>query len=99
MRALWRGPAVELMLEETAATTVENAVRTLPLLLERGVREAIVVCTPLHLCRARLIFRRIYGAHGIDVRFRIAPVLPTPGALAWELGALTVVVRQLREHA
>src|SRR5438067_13559632 len=38
MRALWRGPAVELVAEETATTTAENAARTLPILLARGVR-------------------------------------------------------------
>jgi uncharacterized SAM-binding protein YcdF (DUF218 family) len=99
MRALWRGPAsAEVVLEETASTTVENAVRTLPLLAERGVKDAVVICTPLHLARARWIFRRVYGEHGIDVRFRPARVLPTPGALLWELGALTVVARQVRQH-
>ena len=99
MRALWGGPSVELVVEERARTTVENAARTLPLLLERGVSEAVVVCTPLHLFRAGVIFRRIYGGGGIAVRLRAAPVPPTPGALAWELGALTVLARQLREHA
>jgi uncharacterized SAM-binding protein YcdF (DUF218 family) len=96
MRALWRGPAVELVVEETASTTAENATRTLPLLLERGIREAIVVCAPVHLPRARWIFRVVYGAYAIETRFRVARVAPTPGALAWELGALTVVPRQLR---
>jgi len=96
MREIWRGPDVELVLEESASTTVENASRTLPLLLERDINEVIVVCTPLHLGRARWIFRRIYGAHGIAVRFRVAPVAPTPGALAWELGAITVASRQVR---
>ena len=99
MRRLWRGPAgIELVLEEHASTTVENAVRTLPLLVEHGVAEALVICAPLHLGRARWIFRRVYGEHGIDVRFRPARVLPTPGALLWELGALAVVARQVREH-
>jgi uncharacterized SAM-binding protein YcdF (DUF218 family) len=96
MRSLWRGPAVELLAEETASTTAENAARTLPLLLERGVRDAIVFCAPLHLFRARWIFRRIYGTHGVRARFRLAPVVPTPGALAWELGAVTVMARQVR---
>ena len=96
MHALWRGAGVELVLEETAATTAENAARTLPLLLERGVTDAVVVCAPLHLFRARWIFRRVYGAHGVAVRFHLARVLPTPGAVAWELGALTVLARQLR---
>jgi hypothetical protein len=98
MRAIWRGPEVELVVEETAATTAQNAARTLPLLLERGVQEAIVVCTPLHFPRARWIFRRVYGAGGVAVRFRVAPVPPTPGALAWELGALTVAARQVRSE-
>ena len=99
MRALWRGPAVELVTEETATTTAENAARTLPILLERDIRRAIVVCTPVHLFRARWLFRRIYGAHGVSVSFRVVPVAPTPGAVAWELGALTVLSRQLRAAA
>ena len=97
MHALWRQtPGGELIVEETASTTAENAARTLPLLLERGITEAVVICAPLHLLRARWIFRNVYGRRGVDVRFRIAPVVPTPGALLWELGALTVVGRQLR---
>jgi uncharacterized SAM-binding protein YcdF (DUF218 family) len=101
MRALWRGEGpVELVLEETARTTVENAARTAPMLLERGVTEAVVVCAPTHLVRARWIFRTIYADHGIEVRFRVTRELPTPGALLWELGAWTVARRQLRRaHA
>jgi uncharacterized SAM-binding protein YcdF (DUF218 family) len=99
MRSLWRGPAdVEIMLEERASSTVENAVLTLPLLVERGVTDTVVICAPLHLGRARWIFRKVYGEHGIAVRFRAARVLPTPGALLWEIGALTVVARQVRQH-
>jgi uncharacterized SAM-binding protein YcdF (DUF218 family) len=96
MRALWHGSAVELVIEETSSTTAENAARTLPLLLERGVTEAVVICAPLHLARARWIFRRVYEPRGVAVRFHVARVAPTPGAVAWELGALTVVARQLR---
>lgn len=98
MRELWQDPDVELVVEETATSTAENAARTLPLLVERGVREAIVVCAPAHLLRARWIFRRIYGAHGIAVRFRTARVAPTPGAILWELAAAAVARRQVRSH-
>jgi len=99
MRSLWRGTAaVEFLLEERASNTVENAVRTLPLLVERGVTDAVVICAPLHLGRARWIFRKVYGERGIAARFRPARVLPTPGALLWELGALMVVARQVRRH-
>src|ERR1700741_1142903 len=33
----WRGPDAELVVEPTARHTAENAARTLPLLLQRGV--------------------------------------------------------------
>jgi uncharacterized SAM-binding protein YcdF (DUF218 family) len=98
MQGIWRGPEVELVVDETATTTAENAAHTLPALLERGVREVIVVCTPAHALRAGWIFRRIYGARGISVRVRSARVLPTPAALVYELGAATVARRQVREH-
>jgi uncharacterized SAM-binding protein YcdF (DUF218 family) len=97
MRALWpQPPAVELVVEETASTTAENAARTLPLLRARDVTEAVVICAPLHALRARWIFRNVYGRQGIAVRFHLAPVAPTPGALVWELAALAVVGRQVR---
>lgn len=97
MRSLWDGPAdVEVVLEETASTTAENAVRTLPILLERRIGDAVVICSPLHFPRARWMFRRVYGEHGIAVRFQLARDLPTPGALLWELGAFAVAARQVR---
>jgi uncharacterized SAM-binding protein YcdF (DUF218 family) len=96
MRALWRRQEGEIVLEETASTTAENAVRTLPLLLDRDIGEALVVCSPLHLYRARWFFRRLYGTHGIDMSFDAPRILPTPSSLMWELGALTVRGRQLR---
>jgi uncharacterized SAM-binding protein YcdF (DUF218 family) len=96
MRALWRGPDVELVVEPTASTTAENAVRTLPLLRKRGIEQAVVVCTPLHVYRARWLFRRLYAAHGIGTSFHAARIVPTPSALAWRLAALTIRSRQLR---
>lgn len=95
MRAAWRGPDVELVVEPTASSTAENAARSLPLLRERGIRRVIVVCTPLHLYRARWFFQRLFRAHGIETRFRVARVVPTPGAAIWELAALSVRSRQL----
>jgi uncharacterized SAM-binding protein YcdF (DUF218 family) len=96
MRAAWRGPDVELLVEPTASVTAENASRTLPLLLERGIRRALVVCAPLHLYRTRFFFTRLYGAHGVETEFRVAPVAPSVRALLWELGAATACRRQLR---
>jgi uncharacterized SAM-binding protein YcdF (DUF218 family) len=96
MRDAWRGPAVELVVEPTARTTAENAARTLPILRERGIDEVLVVCAPLHLFRTRFFFRRLLGRFGIRTHFRVARVVPTPHALAWELAALSVRKAQLR---
>ena len=74
----------------------ENAARTLPLLLERGVRCAVVVCAPPHLVRTRLLFRRLYRGSGVEVRFRVARLAPTFRAVAWELGALPFLPLQVR---
>jgi len=96
MQRLWRGPEVELVLEPTAATTAENAARTLPLLVERQIEHATVICSPLHVYRARWFFRRLYAARGVRTTFATPRVVPTPSAVIWELGALTVRSRQLR---
>ena len=96
MRAVWRGPDVELVLEPTARITAENASRTIPLLLERGIRRAIVVVAPLHVYRSRFFFRRLYQASGIETEFRIARAPRTLRGLLWELAAAAACRRQLR---
>lgn len=96
MRAAWQGVAIELVVEPTAVVTAQNASRTLPLLLERGLRRAVVVCTPLHSYRTRFFFSRLYGAAGIETDFHLAPVAPSPFALLWELLALPLCLPQLR---
>jgi uncharacterized SAM-binding protein YcdF (DUF218 family) len=96
MRATWRGPQVELVVEPTASTTAENAARTLPFVARRGLPEAVVVCLPLHLYRARWFFRRLYEPRRIRTTFTTPPTMPTLSAVVWELGALTVRSRQLR---
>jgi uncharacterized SAM-binding protein YcdF (DUF218 family) len=96
MRSEWHGPSVELVVEPTASVTAENASRTLPLLLERGVRGAIVVCAPMHLYRTRFFFTRLYGAYGVATEFRVAHMPPSVGAVLWEVAAASVCRRQLR---
>ena len=95
MRDAWRGPAVELVVEPTAASTAENAARTLPLLLEREVGDAVVVCAPPHLLRTRVLYRRLYRDSGVEVAFRVARLAPTIRAIAWELLALPFLPLQL----
>ena len=96
MRDAWRGPAVELVLEPTARNTAENAVRTLPLLRERGIDRAVVVCARSHLARTRMLFRRLYRGSGVELAFRAAPLAPTVRSVAWELAAFLLLPVQLR---
>jgi uncharacterized SAM-binding protein YcdF (DUF218 family) len=96
MWTLWPGDPSNVVLEETASTTAENAARTLPIVRDRGIGQVTVVCTPLHLYRARWFFRRLFAAQGIETRFQAPRIPPTPSSLAWELGALTVRARHLR---
>ena len=58
------------------ACTAENAARTLPLLLERAVGRAVVVCAPLHVYRTRLLLQAALRRLGIDVGVRVAPTRP-----------------------
>jgi uncharacterized SAM-binding protein YcdF (DUF218 family) len=96
MSEAWHGPAVELVVEETARSTAENAARTLPLLLERGVRGAVVVCAPPHFARTRLLFGRLYRTFGVEPAFRVVPLVPTLRSVAWEVAALPFLPLQLR---
>ena len=96
MRAAWQGPDVELVVEPTATITAENAAHTLPLLLERGIGRAFVVCAPLHVYRTRFFFSRVYGPRGIATEFHAVPAPWRVRALAWELAAASLCRRQLR---
>jgi hypothetical protein len=95
MRRAWRGQEVELVVEPEARTTVENALCTLPLLLERQIEVAVVVCTSAHLLRVRLCFGGLYKTRGIGTRFRPLVLRPTLASVAWELGALPLFPWQL----
>jgi uncharacterized SAM-binding protein YcdF (DUF218 family) len=95
MRAAWDGPKVELVVEPTARTTVENASRTLPLLVERRITAAVVVCMPLHLVRVRLAFGVLFRGTGIALRYHVVRTRPSVGALAWEIAALPLLPFQV----
>jgi uncharacterized SAM-binding protein YcdF (DUF218 family) len=95
MREAWDGPDVELLVEPTARTTVENASRTLPLLVERATTGAVVVCMPLHLVRVRLAFGVLFRGTGIALRYHVVRARPSVGALAWEIAALPLLPFQV----
>jgi uncharacterized SAM-binding protein YcdF (DUF218 family) len=97
MLEAWPGRRdVELVAEPTARTTAENASRSLPLLRERGITEATVVCSAVHTRRVRYFFTELYRRFEIECDVVPAPMRPTPGAVAWEVGALAIARRQRR---
>jgi hypothetical protein len=97
MLEAWPGRRdVELVVEPTARITAENASRTLPLLLERGIPRATVVCTTVHLPRVRALFPGLFASFGIRCDVHTAWAAPTPRSVAWELGALPLLRRQRR---
>jgi uncharacterized SAM-binding protein YcdF (DUF218 family) len=96
MRDTWSGADVELVVEPTARNTAENAARTLPLLRDREITRAVVVCAPTHLARTRLLFGRLYRSAGVDVAFRAVAVAPSLRSIAWELAAFPFLPAQLR---
>jgi len=97
MRDAWRGPVdVELVLEPQARNTAENAARTLPLLRERGIEEAVVVCSRLHRARVRFFFSHVYRKGGIGTAIVPVAVRPSSRALLRELAALPLALAQRR---
>jgi len=97
MLSAWPGrDDVELVAEPTAQITAENMSRSLPLLLDRGIREVTVVCGAMHLPRVRYFFGGVYPHYGVRCRYHVIRQLPTPGTIAWEAAALTVARRQRR---
>ena len=86
MRAAWRGADVELLVEPTASVKAENASRALPLLLEREIRRAVVVCAPLHLYR-RASSSRGSTAPTASRQSSVSRLRPrSVRALLWKLG-------------
>lgn len=63
-------PASQLVVDDRATSTYENAVGTAALMRANGMRTAILVTSPYHTRRAAVIFRRVYSAEGLRVRVR-----------------------------
>jgi uncharacterized SAM-binding protein YcdF (DUF218 family) len=97
MAALWRGPAVPVVLEEQATLTAENASYTLQMVLAMGgVRRVTVVTSGWHL-RTPYFFDH-FRDHGIEVHVASAPVRRDewPMFLRYELRAVKNAPRERR---
>ena len=97
MRDAWRGPpGPELVVEPAARTTAENAALTLPLLAERGIESAIVVCSWIHRWRVRFFFGPLYRDAGIPTTLVAVRGGASPRALLWEIAAAPLAWSQRR---
>ena len=67
MRASWRGAAADVVLDENARTTAENAANAVADVLGVGAREVVVVTSAWHARRARAAFRWLLRGTGVRI--------------------------------
>ena len=96
MRDAWTGPDVLLVCDPDARHTADNAANVAAAARELGAQELVVVTSPWHRRRARILVGA--ALRGSDIRFSIeTPDGPRPRwLLARELVCLVLVPFQLR---
>ncbi len=62
-------PRVAMLLEDQSRSTLENAQRTLPVLVNHGLTTALVVSSDYHMRRVGILFDRVYRGHGIRLTY------------------------------
>ena len=60
-------PADAILLEEKSTTTYENAKYSLDIMTGQGYKSAIVVTSPYHTRRTKIIFEHLFDGKGIDL--------------------------------
>jgi uncharacterized SAM-binding protein YcdF (DUF218 family) len=94
-------PASALLLEDQSRTTSENAINTIALLHERGINEAFLVTSAMHMPRALGVFRKLgLNVIAAPTDFEAVPPLG-PWLLRWmpDSQALDGSSRALKEYA
>jgi uncharacterized SAM-binding protein YcdF (DUF218 family) len=95
MRAAWNGPPVPLVVDPTARTTAENAVRVAAASVELGADEVVVVTSSWHRRRAAALVRAALRGTGIAVTTSSPSGTAPPRLLLRELACLVAVPYQL----
>ncbi|MFC5446814.1 YdcF family protein [Paenibacillus aestuarii] len=62
-------PESAMMLEDRAQSTFDNAKYTKQILLERGMKRALVITSDWHTMRAKLTFDKVYQRSGIQLSY------------------------------
>lgn len=77
MAEAWTGRAAEIVVDEDARTTAENAANAVADLRRLGATEVVVVTSSWHARRAEHAFRRLLRPYGVTV------TASTPGDRSW----------------
>lgn len=67
-------PEEAIILEEMATDTDENAEYAMEIIADRAFESAIVVSSPYHMRRSRMIFRKIFEDQAVTLKFSSVPV-------------------------
>jgi uncharacterized SAM-binding protein YcdF (DUF218 family) len=95
MRAAWAGPAVRLICDPEARSTADNAVNIAALARALGADELVVVTSPWHRLRVRVLLRAAMRGSGIRLSVAGAGGACAPVLLARELACLVLLPFQL----
>lgn len=79
----------EILLEERSTTTYENATYILSLIANQGFGSAIVVTSPYHTRRTRIIFEQLLHDKGIDLRVCAFPLATSKPKSWWKDEVMT----------
>jgi DUF218 domain len=96
MRAAWTGPDVLLVCDHEARSTAANAANVAAAARELGAQELVVVTSPWHRRRARLLFGAALRGSGIRYSIETAEGPRPSWLLARELVCLAFLPLQLR---
>ncbi len=63
----------DIIIEDKAESTYENAVYTRQIIQNAGYRSAIIVTSPYHTRRTKLVFDRVFKDTGVKLQYSAAP--------------------------
>jgi uncharacterized SAM-binding protein YcdF (DUF218 family) len=96
MRAAWTGPDVLLVCDADARHTADNAANVAAVARELGAQELVVVTSPWHRTRARILVGAALRGSGIRFSIETAEGPRPSWLLARELVCLALLPFQLR---
>jgi hypothetical protein len=96
MRAAWTGPEVLLVCDPEARSTAENAANIAAVASELGARELVIVTSPWHRARARILVGAALRDSGIQVSIEAAEGSRPLLLFAREAGCFAFLPFQLR---